>query len=98
MAIINSTIDNSILYNIMSNAAKLPGYVSKVDKITEFVDNLPQDIVDQYHTKSKEIIDSKKYTAEQFAGMYNEKIIPLIDNSNNEDEFASQLLELLDTL
>ena len=98
MATINSTVDNCVLHNIMSNAAKLPGYVSKVDKLTEFVDNLPHNVVEQYYTKSKEIVDSKKYTPEQFAGMYNEKIIPLINNSNDEDEFASQLLELLDTL
>jgi len=98
MAIINSTIDNSILYNIMSNAAKLPGYVSKVDKITEFVYNLPQDVVDQYHTKSKEIIDSKKYTAEQFANMYEQQIVPLIDNSTDENDFSSRLLNFLNTL
>lgn len=98
MATINSTVDNCVLHNIMSNAAKLPGYVSKVDKLTTFVDNLPNNIVEQYYTKSKQIIDSKKYTPEQFASMYNEKIIPLVDNSNDETEFASQLLNFMNTL
>ena len=98
MATINSTADNCVLYNIMSNAAKLPGYQSQVNKLNAFVNVLPQSVANQYYTKSRQIIDSKKYTANQFAEMYNQKIIPLINNSNNENEFSSKLLELLDTL
>jgi len=98
MATINSTIDNCVLHNILSNAATSPDYKSHADKLTAFANLLPQSVVDQYYTKSKQIINSKKYTPEQFASMYQQKIIPLVETSVDETVFASQLLSLLDTL
>jgi hypothetical protein len=98
MATINSTQANCVLYNVLSNAAKLPGYTSPVSTIVGWVNKLPQATVDSYHTKSTAVIDSGKYTAEEYASLFNSHIVEIVNQSTNETDFATRLLAFIDTL
>jgi hypothetical protein len=98
MGTINSTQDNCVIHNILSNAAMLPGYNSPVEKLTKFVNELPQQTINQYYSKSKKILDSGKYTNEQFANFFNTHIDEVVNNSANATEFSRRLFAVLDTM
>jgi hypothetical protein len=98
MATIDSTQANCVLFNVLSNAAKLPGYTSPLTTIIGWVNKLPQATVDSYHTKSTAVIDSGKYTTEEYASLFNEHVVEIVNQSTNETDFATRLLAFIDTL
>ena len=98
MGTINSTQDNCVIHNILSNAAKLPGYNSPMEKISSLIANLPQATLDTYYTKSKKILDSGKYTDAQFASFFDSHIVDVINKSTNPNDFVTRLFAVLDTM
>jgi len=98
MATIDSTQANCVLFNVLSNAAKLPGYTSPLTTIIGWVNKLPQATVDSYYTKSSAVVDSGKYTEDQYASLFNEHIVEIVNQSTNETDFATRLLAFIDTL
>jgi hypothetical protein len=98
MATINSEQSNCVLFNILTNAAKLPGYSSPLSTIMSWAQKLPKATLDSYYTKSSAVIASGKYSEDQFAALFKQHIVQIVNQSTNETEFATRLLAFIDSL